>query len=67
MQCAIEPPPKLATSRPNLDPDSNATPESTLEHGETMDEGADEEDDARMMAMMGMSGFGTTKVRGNYY
>lgn len=42
--------------RPNLDPDS---PDSN-EDGEAMDDVNDE--DAAMMAMMGVTGFGTTKV-----
>jgi U4/U6.U5 tri-snRNP-associated protein 3 len=45
----IELPP---TARPNLDPDA--------EEGETMD--ATNGDDEAMMAIMGLSGFGTTKV-----
>lgn len=44
-------------SRPNLDPDA---PDDVIEEGEEMD--ATNEDDSAMMAMMGMSGFGTTKV-----
>jgi len=44
-------------SRPNLDPDA---PDDVIEEGEEMD--AINEDDSAMMAMMGMSGFGTTKV-----
>ncbi|KAJ7751987.1 hypothetical protein B0H16DRAFT_1547004 [Mycena metata] len=40
------------SKRPNLDPDA---PDDGNEEGEEMD------DDAGMMAMMGMSGFGTTK------
>lgn len=46
---------KPVISRPNLDPDA---PDE--EEGEAMD--AENEDDAAMMAMMGMSGFGSTKV-----
>jgi hypothetical protein len=47
-----------SNSRPNLDPDS------PVEDGEDRDAMAtnEEEDDGAMMAMMGLSGFGTTKV-----
>lgn len=45
-------------SRLNLDPDA---PDDVGEEGEEMD--ATNDDDAAMMAMMGLSGFGTTKVR----
>ncbi|KAF9036659.1 hypothetical protein BJ165DRAFT_1394660 [Panaeolus papilionaceus] len=51
-----------STPRPNLDPDAP----DHAEDGEAMDETNDEE--AAMMAMMGVSGFGTTKgkhVTGN--
>ncbi|KAG6865027.1 hypothetical protein C0991_005573 [Blastosporella zonata] len=47
------------TSRPNLDPDAP-------DEGEVMD--AENDDDAAMMAMMGLAGFGSTKgkaVEGN--
>jgi hypothetical protein len=43
--------------RINLDPDAPDYPEN----GEAMD--GVEDDDSAMMAMMGMSGFGTTKVK----
>lgn len=46
-----------STSRPNLDPDA---PEEEGEEGEEMD--ATNDDDDAMMTMMGLSGFGTTKV-----
>lgn len=47
-----------STSRPNLDPDA---PDNVGEEGEEMD--VIEEDDSVMMAMMGVNGFGSTKVR----
>ena len=47
-----------SSSRPNLDPD--APEEVDGEEGEEME--ATTQDDEAMMAMMGMSGFGTTKV-----
>jgi hypothetical protein len=51
-------PPKHASStgRPNLDPDAS----DSNEDGEAMEDIDDE--DAAMMAMMGVTGFGTTKV-----
>jgi hypothetical protein len=50
--------PPATKARMNLDPDA---PEPGEEEGEAMEAVGD--DDAAMMAMMGMSGFGTTKVR----
>jgi hypothetical protein len=44
-------------ARPNLDPD---VPNDDNEEGEEMDVGNDE--DAAMMSLMGMAGFGSTKV-----
>jgi hypothetical protein len=49
--------PSSSKTRVNLDPDG---PEPGEEEGEEMDAVGDEE--AAMMAMMGMSGFGSTKV-----
>ena len=46
-----------SSSRPNLDPDA---PDEGGEEGEAMEDV--NEDDAAMMAMMGVSGFGSTKV-----
>jgi len=53
-----------SNSRPNLDPD--APDDDAVEEGEEMD--ATNDDDSVMMAMMGLSGFGTTKgkhIEGN--
>lgn len=53
-------PPKVTSSsqsRLNLDPDA---PDLPNEDGEAMDDTND--DDAAMMALMGLSGFGSTKV-----
>ena len=47
----------ILISRLNLDSDAA---DDVIEEGEAMD--ATNEDDTAMMAMMGMSGFGTTKV-----
>ncbi|KAF8955469.1 hypothetical protein BDZ97DRAFT_1764869, partial [Flammula alnicola] len=46
-----------SSSRPNLDPDA---PDHPNDDGEAMDE-VNEDEDAAMMAMMGVTGFGTTK------
>lgn len=51
---------KPVASLPNLDPDSL---EGALENGETMDEDIQDDEEANMMAMMGLAGFGSTKVR----
>ena len=48
-------------SRPNLDPDA---PDLPNEDGEAVDETND--DDAALMALMGLSNFGSTKVCGWY-
>ena len=45
-------------SRPNLDPNA---PDLPNEDGEAMDD-ANDDDDAAMMAIMGLSNFGSTKV-----
>ncbi|CAA7265424.1 unnamed protein product [Cyclocybe aegerita] len=58
--CRPTQPPKgnsTSSTRPNLDPDA---PDHPVEDGEAMD--AINEDDAAMMATMGMTGFGSTKV-----
>ena len=58
-------PPKATSfsqSRPNLDPDATDLPN---EDGEAMDDTND--DDAAMMALMGLSNFGSTKVRRCYH
>ncbi|KAF8911077.1 hypothetical protein CPB84DRAFT_1763301 [Gymnopilus junonius] len=47
-----------SSSRPNLDPDTPQRPAE--EEGEAMDDDMNDED-AAMMGMMGMNGFGTTK------
>lgn len=47
-----------SSTRPNLDPDALEHPAE--EEGEAMDDMNDE--DSAMMAMMGMNGFGSTKV-----
>lgn len=59
----LEPPPNTSASpHPNADV---ATPNSFNEDGETM--GEENGDDAAMMAMMGVSGFGSTKVMFKYH
>jgi hypothetical protein len=52
----------VPTSRPNLDPDAS---DDVGEEGEEID--ATNEDDSAMMAMMGLTGFGTTKVQSSAF